>query len=237
MIFRRLHNEDKAGLYLTLILHLALVIVLLLLQITRELTAENSFVMDFTREEELERQETERAFKEDISKRLDELILSRSSAIRNVAVDASAPLKDDRNTQAEDLYRDAERLQQELRDGQKQEFDELAVETQKPERKEEKREESTYSGPSVLSYSLEGRKATYLPIPAYKCMGGGLVTVIIYVDTQGRVVDARVQNDSSSPDHCLREYAVKAAKRSRFNFSKTAPARQIGEICYSFIAQ
>ena len=104
MIFKRLHNEDKAGLYLTLILHLAIVIVLLLLQITRELTAENSFVMDFTREEELERQEAERAFKEDISERLDELIRSRCQEIRNVAIDASAPLKDDRNTPAEDLY-------------------------------------------------------------------------------------------------------------------------------------
>ena len=237
MIFKRLHNEDKAGLYLTLILHLALVIVLLLLQITRELTAENSFVMDFTREEELERQEAERAFKEDISERLDELIRSRCQEIRNVAIDASAPLKDDRNTPAEDLYKEAERLQQELREGQQQSYDELAVETQKPVRKEEKKEESRYSGPTVLSYNLEGRKATYLPIPAYKCYGGGLVTVIIYVDTQGKVIDAKVQNDSSSSDNCLREFAVKAAKRSRFNVQTTAPARQIGEICYSFIAQ
>lgn len=237
MIFRRLHNEDKAGLYLTLILHLALIIVLLLLQITRELTAENSFVMDFTREEQLEREEAERAFKEDISDRLDELIRNRSSQIKNVAVDASAPLKDDRNTAAEDLYKEAERLQQELREGQQQSYDELAVETQKPERKEEKKEKSRYSGPTVLSYTLEGRKATFLPIPAYKCYGGGLVTVIIYVDTQGKVVDAKVQNDASSSDNCLREFAVRAAKRSRFNVNTGAPARQIGEICYSFIAQ
>jgi hypothetical protein len=94
-----------------------------------------------------------------------------------------------------------------------------------------------YSGPSVVSYTLDGRKASHLKIPAYRCYGAGDVTVIITVNNAGQVVGAKVMDSISSSDQCLRNFAVRAARLSRFSASQTAPANQTGEIVYRFIAQ
>ena len=201
-------------------------------------------MLDFSKQEEIERQQREEVFKEDISRKLDELIAAAQSSnapIRNIATDASrAELKDDRGTDAEQLYKDAERLAQDLKNGQKDAIEENAVEEtvemqhqQKPS--EQNRKE--YSGPSVLSYTLDGRKASHLPIPAYRCYGAGDVTVIITVNNAGQVVRAKVMEEISSTDNCLRNFAVRAARLSRFNAAPDAPANQTGEIVYRFIAQ
>lgn len=237
---KKFSSEDKAGIYITVIFHLTVIIILLLAQIGFSLQRENSFVLDFTKQEELEKIQKEEVFREDISKRLDELIAASSSngvPIRNVAVDRSSTLKDDRNTDAEQLYKDAERLQNDLNGGFKAEDPEDYVPVPSKQKKEEKQQEKTYSGPSVVSYSLDGRKASKLSIPAYRCMGGGLVTVLITVDNAGNVIVAKVQEDVSSDDACLRNFAIRAARMSKFSASPTAPARQQGDIVYQFIAQ
>ncbi len=97
--------------------------------------------------------------------------------------------------------------------------------------------QKAYSGPSVVSYTLDGRKASHLKIPAYRCYGAGDVTVIITVNPQGTVIAAKVMEEISSDDSCLRNFAVRAARLSRFSASPTAPAKQTGEILYRFIAQ
>ena len=238
------NKDDRAGLYITVIFHLTVIIVLLLYQIDSTIRREESFVLDFSKQEEIEQRQREEVFKEDISKRLDELIAaaqSSSAPVRNIATDASrAQLKDDRGTDAEQLYRDAERLAQDLKRGQKDAIEEDAVEEtvemqhqQTPS--EDNRKE--YSGPSVLSYTLDGRKASHLPIPAYRCYGAGDVTVIITVNNAGQVVRAKVMEEISSTDNCLRSFAVRAARLSRFNAAPDAPANQTGEIVYRFIAQ
>ena len=242
-IFNKLlnRNEDRAGLYITIIFHLMVIIVLLAYQIDSTLKKEESFVLDFSKQEEIEKMEKEKAFKEDISKRLDDLIaVARSSSdqIRNIAVDAGSQLKDDRNTDAEQLYKDAERLAQDLRDGHAEQEDArdetVELQTQKRQENTEKKE---YKGPSVLSYNLDGRKASHLKIPAYRCYGSGDVTVIITVNNAGQVVGAKVLDAVSSDDQCLRNYAIRAARLSRFSASTTAPPNQTGEILYRFIAQ
>lgn len=240
----KIPKENRAGLYITVIFHLTVIIVLLAVGIDSTLKRENTFVLDFSKQEEMERQEKEMEFREDISKKLDELIeASRntpSSQIRNIAVDSRSSLKDDRGTDAEQLYKDAERLAAELKNGQKDAIEEDAREETVEMPSDKKKDESNqkeYSGPSVVSYSLEGRKASHLNIPAYRCYGEGDVTVIITVDNSGRVVNAKVLDAVSSEDQCLRNFAVRAARLSRFSASQTAPARQSGEILYRFIAQ
>ena len=240
--YRRQKSEDKAGLYITVIFHLTVIIVLLAYGIDSTLKREESFVLDFSKQEEIERVMKEQAFKEDISRRLDQLIeMSRQSSepIRNIAVDAGSRLKDDRGTDAEQLYKDAERLARELKDGQMQEdAREETVELQHQDKQEKKDEQAKeYTGPSVVSYTLDGRKASHLKIPAYRCYGSGDVTVIITVDNSGRVVGAKVMEEISSEDSCLRNFAVRAARLSQFSASATAPPRQTGEILYRFIAQ
>ena len=234
-------SEDKAGLYITIIFHLVVIIVLLAYQIDSTLKREESFVLDFSKQEEIERRQKEEAFKEDISRRIDDLIAaagSSSEPIRNIAVDAGSQLKDDRNTDADQLYKDAERLAQELRDGQQlEDASEETVELKPEKKKTEDSKKKEYSGPSVLSYNLDGRKASHLKIPAYRCYGSGDVTVIITVNNSGQVVGAKVLDAVSSNDQCLRNFAIRAARLSRFSASTSAPPNQTGEILYRFIAQ
>ena len=237
------NKEDRAGLYITVIFHLTVIIVLLVYQIDSTVRKEESFVLDFSKQEEIERRQREEIFKEDISKRLDELIAAAqnsSAPIRNIATDASrAQLRVDRGSDAEELYKEAERLAQDLKNGQKDAIEDNAVdETVEMQHQQKKSPENQkeYSGPSVLSYTLDGRKASHLPIPAYRCYGAGDVTVIITVDNSGRVVRAKVMEEISSSDNCLRNFAVRAARLSRFSASSDAPANQTGEIVSRFIA-
>ena len=237
-------KDNKAGLYITVIFHLTVIIVLLLYQIDSSVRREESFVLDFSKQEEIEKRQKEEVFKEDISKKLDELIAAAhrsSTPIRNIATDASrAQLKDDRSTDAEQLYKDAAKLAQDLKNGQKDAIEENAVEEtveMQHQKKPADQNQKEYSGPSVLSYTLDGRKASHLPIPAYRCYGAGDVTVIITVNNAGQVVRAKVMEEVSSTDNCLINYAIRAARLSRFSASSTAPANQTGEIVYRFIAQ
>ena len=163
---------------------------------------------------------------------------AQQSEIRNVAVDRAA-LKDDKGIDADKLYQDAQRLAQELKDGQREEPDPEAFASTEPEKTAPPQEEKLrpYSGPSVLAWSLDGRNASHLPIPAYRCYGAGEVTVIITVNNRGDVVNAKVDDGLSAGDSCLRTFAVRAARLSKFSASPSAPARQMGTITYAFIAQ
>ncbi len=236
-------KESKAGLFITVIFHLTVIIVLLLYQIDSTVRREESFVLDFSKQEEQERREQQMALEEDLLEKLEEKLAEARMAghtqVRNIAVDAGSYLKDDRGTDADQLYRDAERLAGELRGvtGNAVEEDARNETVELPGKDVGKEPKQVYSGPSVVSYTLEGRKASLLKIPAYRCYGSGEVTVIITVDNSGRVVNAKVLEETSSADKCLREFAVRAARLSRFSASRTAPARQPGEIVYRFIAQ
>ena len=227
-----------------MIFHLTVIIVLLLYQIDSSLRREESFVLDFSKQEEIERREKEEVMKQDLSRKLEEMIAAArqqtSREIRNIAVDAGSHLKDDRGTDADQLYRDAEKLARDLKNGQKDGIEEDAREEtveMQHQSKPSDENQKTYSGPSVVSYTLDGRKASHLKIPAYRCYGAGDVTVIITVNPQGQVINAQVMEDISSKDQCLCNFAVRAARLSRFSASTTAPARQTGEILYRFIAQ
>ena len=235
----KLTPDQKAGLYITAIVHLAVIIVLLLCQIGYSVQRENSFVLDFTKQEEKEaEQKQEELHKTALAQLEDMIAAARTQPVRNIAVNRSQ-LKDDRNTDADQLYRDAERLAQELKDGQNRQDDpdDYVQDPVTPPSTPKPRKQETYSGPSVLSWSLDGRKATHLPIPAYRCIGAGEVTVIITVNNQGTVVDAKIDDGASSKDGCLRNFATRAARLSKFNASTTAPARQMGTITYLFVAQ
>ena len=240
---RRLSQEDKAGIYTTVIVHLAVVIVLLIAGLDWSIRQENSFVLDFSALEEkerlleeIERLQEEAAFKESIAERLQQQ-LDAAPPVRGIAVDRGA-LKDDRGTDADQLYKDAQRLQEELSKGYEVQQEDVADPGPViPEKKEEKKSEAVYSGPSVVSYYLEGRKASHLPIPAYRCMGAGQVTILITVDPGGTVIAAKVDESVSATDGCLRSFAIRAARLSKFSAKADAPAKQIGNIVYEFVAQ
>lgn len=235
----KLTPDQQAGLYITVSIHLAVIIVLLAVRIGFEVQQENSFVMDFTAQEEVERLQQRIRMQEKVEAQLEQMLSDQGVPVRNVTVDQST-LKDDRGTNAEELYKEAERLAKELQEGQHKADDTpdsfAAVQEEKKEKKKE--EAKPYSGPSVLSWSLDGRRASRLPIPAYRCYGAGEITVIITVNNRGDVVNAKVDDSTtSSQDGCLRTFAIRAARLSKFSASPEAPARQMGTITYAFIAQ
>jgi hypothetical protein len=234
----KLTPDQQAGLYITVSIHLAVIIVLLAARIGFEVQRENSFVMDFTAQEEVERLQQRIRMQERVEAQLEQMLSDQGVPVRNVTVDQST-LKDDRGTNAEELYKEAERLAKELQEGQHKADDTpdsfAAVQEEKKEKKKE--EAKPYSGPSVLSWSLDGRRASRLPIPAYRCYGAGEITVIITVNNRGDVVNAKVDESTSSQDGCLRTFAIRAARLSKFSASPEAPARQMGTITYAFIAQ
>jgi TonB family protein len=97
-------------------------------------------------------------------------------------------------------------------------------------------ESQAYKGPSVVSYYLEGRVAVHLPVPSYKCLNGGDVTVLIEVNGRGYVVNAEIDKRYSSSDECLHRAAIDAAERARFSTASNS-ANQKGNVVYRFVAQ
>lgn len=234
------HKENRIGLYSTIIFHLVVLIILLVYSLGASVRKESSFILDFTQQEKQElikQQEELKEFKDRVSKELDAMIAAAPTpTVRNAVVDANAIKA---RAEREALGRSVEEaLAANRRKALEAEEDDVATEDN-PDAGggEEEGEAHEYSGPSVLSYDLEGRKAKHLPIPAYKGFGGGDVAVAIYVNRSGTVIKAQVIESASSKDKSLWQWAVKAAERSRFSRSDSAPDPQKGSIVYRFIAQ
>ena len=232
-------KENRIGLYSTIIFHLVVLIILLVYSIGASVKKESSFILDFTQQEkqELIKQQQElKEFKDRVSKELDAMIAAAPTpTVRNAVVDANAIKA---RAEREALGRSVEEaLAANRRAALEAEEDDVATEDNPDAGGGEEGEVHEYSGPSVLSYDLEGRKAVHLPILAYKGYGGGDVAVAIYVNRSGKVIKAQVIESASSKDKSLWSWAVKAAERSRFNRSDSAPDPQKGSIVYRFIAQ
>lgn len=174
-----------------------------------------------------------------------EQVMNRTSDL-NAKMDAS--LKDDRGTQADKLLAEAQRVQQELAQGQQafrsgmDEIAEMSKRHKAPKSSSSQansaasqRQTVKVQGNVTVSYDLAGRFATYLHIPAYQCREGGTVVVGVMVNRNGEVVSAEVEK--ASPGDCIAERAVQAAKASVFNADAGAPDRQRGTVTYVFVAQ
>ncbi len=236
-------KENRIGLLITLAFHLIVIIIALLYQIDATIAREEAFVLDFTKQEEIEKAEKQEKFEAEIGNQVDAMIAralaSSQSNLRNIVVNAGdGQLKDDRGTNADQLYKDAARVQEKLRTEKAVISIEDAGDIGKEKAKEvASKKGPEYSGPSVLSYDLGGRRGISLKIPAYKCYGEGKVSVAITVSRAGKVLNASIIEGVSSDDPCLRAFAVRAARVSTFEPSTTAPERHQGTILYGFIAQ
>ncbi|MFA7116996.1 MAG: hypothetical protein WC140_07200 [Bacteroidales bacterium] len=237
-------KENKAGLYLTISFHLILLIIFLCISINSAIKKETTFIFDFSQEEELAKLQEQKALEESVNEELNALISSTPSSsntqtekVRNAVVNLE-DLQDDRYKNPASIYDDAKKLQEKL-NANKEDINQASDNENNItlDSKKKKKSNKKYIGPSVISYSLKGRKAMYLPIPAYKCEGEGTITVAISVNRNGYVKLAEVINNVSSPDDCLRNYAIRAAKRSRFQASSNATSQESGTIVYQFIAQ
>lgn len=109
---------------------------------------------------------------------------------------------------------------------------------EKNNNKQNSNSNSTYAGNAIVSYDLGGRRSVRLPIPAYKCVGQGKVTIEIFVNQRGDIVSARIADVSNFlSESCLPNSALESAKNSRFVPNDKAPSNQKGYIYYTFVAQ
>lgn len=239
-MFQKLDKNKKIGLYSTIVFHLLVLIFLLATTINNLVREETSFVLDFTGYEELKQKERDIEIKERAQKEVDDLLSGRANVqtYRNIAVNRSGrQLKDDRFKNPSQVYEEAEALQRKLDESRRQALAEQGSDDVPATDKIEKKGGETYKGPSVVSYSLDSRRALSLPVPVYKCYSGGDVSVRVIVNRKGYVIEAEVIASASASDECIMRSAVEAARRSRFSASANASEKQIGEIVYRFIAQ
>ena len=113
---KRPSTDTLAGILITVSIHLAVIIVLLLSVLEPKLNKERmSIELDFSEQEKLEKLESELARQKALNEKLDRMLKEEGidspsqSEIKKLRVDAS--LKDAKGIDAEQLYKDAERIQ------------------------------------------------------------------------------------------------------------------------------
>jgi hypothetical protein len=149
---------------------------------------------------------------------------------------------EDHRTDASQLYGEAERVQERVRQNAKAYQQGLEAERKLLDRHYEGEGEianKKVKGRVTVSYSLKDpvRHALKMPVPAYMCEGGGEIVVNIVVNPSGEVVDCSVDEAYSEQNSCLRSAALEKARASRFNMDESAPAKQYGTISYVFVPQ
>ncbi|MBI3135056.1 MAG: hypothetical protein HYZ14_10330 [Bacteroidetes bacterium] len=97
---------------------------------------------------------------------------------------------------------------------------------------------NSFAGDVMASFNLKDRKAHALEKPGYTCNTAGTVTLEIKVGKDGDVQNVTyLPGASSNATDCMIQQSIKYAKRSRFNYSSTAPAIQTGTITYKFVSR
>lgn len=233
--------DHRAGLCVTLIVYLVLMIVFVSSKIViGERPHQQGMYIDLQTLAELE-QERDRLQSEVESRQQGEAIDWRS--VRNEISNENAlneQLRDDRGTNTaalNDAAEDAAARMQANREAYELGLaEEQAILARRGRKEGDQVQDTKAKGRVTVSFSLVNpvRTSRRLDMPVYLCEGGGEVTVSITVDRGGRVTGAKVVEGG---DDCMRETALRAARNSLFNIDQTAPARQQGTITYIFIPQ
>src|SRR5574344_989623 len=85
------------------------------------------------------------------------------------------------------FHKEAADVQKRIKDARKYDIQPEGTDNVPNAAQVKKADAKPYKGPSVLSWTLDGRNAFSLPIPVYKCQGGGDVSVRISVGRNGYV--------------------------------------------------
>ncbi len=244
--------RHRMGLMVTIIVHLTLIIAFLTYQIILQPSPSKMVEIEIIDEVEMVEQVVEEAPVE--QEEIDMQNISNRISNDNSELDAS--LRDDRATASDELYEEAQRVQEALSENSSSQSEGLAqldaanrrAKEQREQRlkdqqqgesgKDDRDERARYSGNVTAEYDLSNpkREDELLYIPAYRCEGGGRVIVNITVNRNGKVIQAEVHS-SSADDECLQRMATQAAKASKFNLDNSAPEKQKGTITYLFVAQ
>lgn len=245
-IFFVFWNRHKVGILGTIALNMVLAILFFVFELrSRPYLHDTMVLLDFDREYEILPEKQPEVFEPPLPK--DAIDPEYEwEAIRNIAVDATKEdlnpgLTDEKQIDADELYQEAQRIREDMQRNrdlweESQNTDEAIVPNVE-EKVITTTDEGQFKGPTVISYFLEGRKARRLPVPAYKCEGGGRVVVDIEVEGDGTVSKVSIDESNSVIDDCMNRSALEAAKRSLFSVDLSAPNKQAGSITYLFVPQ
>jgi hypothetical protein len=151
----------------------------------------------------------------------------------------------------------AERVENDLRAFEQEEFDRLAQERRErgeevemPQLDPSKWNKELYMDKAVEPVKIEGATTVWhdldkpkrvdrnIKVPAYVCKGFGQVVVNVVVDRDGLVRDARIDGGkSTTSDECMLERALQSARTARFAANSSAPDRQSGNLYFRFMPQ
>lgn len=249
--FKQWIINHQVGLLGTVVFHLLLMVVVLIVKLSPVKDEGNTIYLELLEPEVISKTDAAKQTQE-LLKNSDPKLISQShdnkaTTVRNVAVNNNLDkltdkLVDDKFGKSNPVYEEARKLEERMKANQQLykkslESDKMPA-TQQAQQSGGPRSSSdkAYKGASVLSYSVEGRQGTFLPVPAYLCEGGGDVVVNIVVNQRGIVVDAAISARTNASE-CLFAEALKAAKRSRFTMDEKASSSQKGIITYRFVAQ
>jgi TonB family protein len=161
----------------------------------------------------------------------------------NVPNESKSQIEKEINERLKKLEQEVIQEQRDAGYGYTKEEAEALINSKKQPQLEEVKEKKAVSegavkGNTNISYKLKNRYDTYMDVPVYMCQYGGEVTVNIVVDRSGRVLAAKVDEETTkSDDDCLQRAAIQAAQNTRFNNSQQAPKAQKGSITFRFISQ
>ncbi|MDR0385519.1 MAG: TonB family protein [Prevotellaceae bacterium] len=244
---KRWLKDRQSGIYATLIFHLLIFLALAFNEINTLIMQPQSIELAYLNnnpEPEISSEEEKRKIEEELNKMLRDMPnpdMKMPNLAMNMAAQGSESGRGHSHTVSTSFFSSRnsasireERERKEKVQEKKQNTGSDDIGANEQLRDEE--ESQAYSGPSIVSYYLEGRTAIHLPVPSYKCFKGGDVTVLIEVNAQGYVVDAEIDKKNSHNNDCLHRAAIDAAERARFS-PLQKQGNQKGNIVYRFVSQ
>lgn len=236
--------DHRVGICITLIVYLVFGILFIVGKISlNDRSADQGMIIDFREEPKWElTPEQQRILSQ--RERVDYSEVRNATSNDN-AEQLDSRIRDDRGTEASQLYEDAGKLAEAMRANRELYEAGLAQAEQTADRQtgekggEGTRQDTRVEGSVTVRFSFTDpvRSSVNLIVPAYLCEGGGVVELSVTLDINGKVTSATVNKHSSSRDECMQQTAVNAAQNSRFNVDPSAPARHRGTITYTFIPQ
>ena len=236
--------DHRIGICITLIAYVIFGIVFTVGKISYEdRSATQSMIIDFMEEPKWELTPEQQNILS--QNRNDDFSDVRNAASNDNAEQLNSQLRDDRGTQASQLYEDAGKLDEamnanrELYEAGLMQEQEILSQRSEEGGNEETQQNIQIKGNVTVRFSFADpvRNSVNLIVPAYLCEGGGTIELYVTLDNNGKVVATAVNKAASSADECMQMSAINAAEKSRFNVDPNAPSRHKGTITYTFIPQ
>lgn len=233
----RLKPQQYWAIIITLLFHTVVVWLLFFAEMSKS-SENNTYEIELDPEIlEVEKDEIKEKIQEVADAELQE-ILSNKAAKRPVKGEQFEMQKT--SAQLQEEFEDKQAVTQKIKKFREKSSINFAEEKEDKVQEEQEKEPQTvfYVGKSRVEYFLAQRYRVKLPIPVYKCEGGGKVEVAISVNRQGMVINAEVVKERSrSGSDCMKGAALNAALASVFSKRPNAPNLQQGRIVYQFAPQ